>query len=131
MKLLPHWTLTGSNPAFYDTESATAIEQTAKVYGAMQTLIEEYNTFAERMEKTIEDFIQDTNTDMETFKVGIRQEFQDFIDVVDMRLQQLESDVASTTTQMVNDAINSGKIKVTEVYDGTSESLNLDVTGGV
>ena len=30
-KGLPHWCMTGRGPAFYDTESATAIEMVAKL----------------------------------------------------------------------------------------------------
>lgn len=126
---LPKWVSTKSQPAFYDSESATAIEQTAKLYGAMQELIEEHNNFIESISKQINDFIIDTNGDYEVFQIAMRQEFQDFIDVVDVRLARLENDVVKTATDIVNNAIKTGGIKITEEYDSTTESLNL--TGGV
>lgn len=128
---LPRWVLTNPTPAVYDTESVTSVEMVAKLYGAMQTLIDEYNKFAENTEKTINDFMSDEASNRQVFEIAMRQEFQDFIDVVDLRLQSIESDVVASTTKMINDAINTGKIKVTEVYDENSESLNMNVTGGV
>lgn len=53
MERLPHWVLTNKFPALFDSESATVIEQTARVYGAMQALIDEYNTFVDEMNKTV------------------------------------------------------------------------------
>ena len=47
LPLLPKWVLTNKLPAFYDMESGTAIEQTAKIYGAMQGMIKDYEKFAE------------------------------------------------------------------------------------
>lgn len=51
IKKLPHWVVNDNRPAFYDTESATAIEQTAKLYGAMSEVIDEVN-------KKIEEFMR-------------------------------------------------------------------------
>ena len=34
---LPKWILTNKFPAFHDTESLTAIEQTARVYGKIRS----------------------------------------------------------------------------------------------
>ena len=131
MVQLPRWVLTNRNPAFYDSESATALEQTAKLYGAMQTLIDEYNAFAEKTEKAINDFMSDANTDREVFEVAMRQEFQDFIDVVDLRLQTIENDVVAYSKKMIDEAIQSGKISVIETYNEETESLDMTVTGGV
>ena len=131
MLQLPKWVLTNKRPAFYDDESVTSIEMTAKLYGAMQTLIEEYNAFAETMEKTINDFMADVNADQETFKIAMRQEFQDFIDTVDLRLQKVENDTLEITQNLINNAIKNGTIDVIENYDPDAEYLNITVTGGV
>lgn len=93
---LPNWCITKNKPGFYDTESATAIEQTAKLYAAMQEVIEEHNTFIENITKKFEDFKTDTNADGELFRVGIRQEFQDFIDVVELRLKEIKQSIKLT-----------------------------------
>ena len=87
MQKLPKWVLTGRRPAFYDTESATALEQTAKVYGAMQELIDEYNTFVDEMNAKFEELETETGANIDEFKIAMSQQFQDFIDVVELKLQ--------------------------------------------
>lgn len=87
---LPKWNYTKGIPAFYDSESSTALEQTHKVYNKMNELVEEYNEFAEGVNSKIEEFIENQNQDYEEFKVGLRQEFQDFIDTIDLKVSDLE-----------------------------------------
>lgn len=108
IEMLPNWRIPDTSPAFYDTESATAIEQTAKLYGKVRELIDAYNEFVGNVETIIEEFETSVTVDMETFKVGIRQEFQDFIDIVNLRLQQYESEF-ETFKGDVNDLINEYK----------------------
>ena len=57
LKKLPHWCITDIFPAFYDFESLTSIEQTARLYAAMQGIIEGCNKYSEELNKTIEEFI--------------------------------------------------------------------------
>lgn len=45
IKPLPSWALVNRFPSFYDGESLTAIEQTARLYGKVNELIETYNHF--------------------------------------------------------------------------------------
>ena len=83
---LPFWRLTNKYPAFYDTESGTAIEQTAKLYGAMRDLIDAYNKFVEETNNAMEAHGEATSKEHEEFETAIRQEFQDFIDTIELRL---------------------------------------------
>ena len=135
MRRLPHWCVNDKFPAFLDTESATAIEQTAKVYGAMQTMIDEYNKFVENVNASLEEFEKGMKTDYDEFTVSLRQEFQDFIDTVDLRLSEAETymknNIVNVTEQMVSEAIKNGTIRIAEQYDEVTESYNINVTGGV
>ena len=90
MKNLINWFLTDKKPAFYDCESGTAIEQTARVYKAMQELITEYNKWVESSNKIISDFKSSETQNREVFEIALRQEFQDFINVVDLKTLELE-----------------------------------------
>lgn len=121
MRLLPHWVLSDKFPAFYDSESATAIEQTAKLYAAVNELIAEYNKFVDGVNLQIEEFIDSSHKDFETFTVGIRQEFQDFIDVVELKLKSqdkeiddaityMKSNLHSTITHLINDMRENGEL---------------------
>lgn len=102
MRLLPEWFLTNKYPTLYDKDSLTVIEQTARVYGAMNELIEEYNAHSESINKIIEEFISSTEKDQETFEVALRQEFQDFIDIVDLKLIEFKNEVISLNTHYLN-----------------------------
>lgn len=53
IKPLPHWVLTNNQPAFYDTESVTAIEMVAKLYGKMEELITSCNEQDKKIDEAI------------------------------------------------------------------------------
>lgn len=89
MKLLPRWIFTKGLGAFYDGESATCMEQTFKVYEAMNSLITEYNEFVDTTNKTITDFVAESEQNFDEFAIGLRQEFQDFIDTIDLKVVAL------------------------------------------
>lgn len=93
MNKLPKWFLTSGLPAFRDGESSTALEQTYKVYQAMQNLIEEYNQFVDHYNEEWSQFVAKYNGDIEVFTLAMRQEFQDFIDVVDLKLATIEETI--------------------------------------
>ena len=100
VKLLAHWCVTDFQPAIYDVDSATAIEQTAKVYAKMQELVTAYNTFVDNVNKHILEFEDGTNKSIEVFQVGIRQEFQDFIDIINLKIKDQDKVIADAVTYM-------------------------------
>lgn len=126
MQKLPHWVLPDKFPALYDTESATAIEMTAKVYGAMNNLIEEYNKFVDGVNAEIEKFEGDTNKDIELFKTAIAQQFQDFIDVVELKIQSQDNEIANAIAYMkdnLSDSVNSLLNEIRENGELTQDIL--------
>ena len=132
MELLPKWVLPPTMPSIYETESFTALEMVAKVYGAMNELITEYNKFVDSVNTQMETFTAETEEQYNLFAVGLRQEFQDFIDVVDIKIKSLEEKVTETSADIVkavNDAIARGDVYIVEEYDPETESLNLIVGG--
>lgn len=142
MRKLPKWVILSKFPALYDLESATVIEMTAKIYGAMGDMIDEYNKFAESVNASIKAFENGMTTDYEEFTVGLRQEFQDFIDVVETKIQEQNVYINDTMTYVknnmytiasnaINDAIQAGTIHVSDYYDEETESYNIIITGGV
>ena len=131
MQMLPKWVLPPSLPAVYDFESATALEMTAKIYGAMRTLIEEYNKFADTVNANIKEHQEKTDSEAELFGTGLRQEFQDFIDVVELELKKLNADTLAFTKEIVNKAIKAGEVTVVVDYNEVTESLLITTTGGV
>lgn len=133
---LPHWVIPNKFPAFYDSESVTAIEMTAKIYKHVENLIDDYNKFVDNMNKAIEDFENGVTTDVELFKVSIRQEFQDFIDIVELKLKDQDLEIQKAYDYLVNNLrktvqdtvekeIQKGTLAVGVSYLEDTESLNL------
>lgn len=87
VNLLPKWVLPDTLPSVYDTQSGTCIEMTSKVYGAMRNLQTEYNEFVEAVNKTIVDFINDTNADYGAFKCQINKLVHDYIRMLDDKVK--------------------------------------------
>ena len=61
IELLPPWVETGIQPAFYDKESGTVLQQTARMYAKVNELIATYNQFAEHIDTTVDDYIERFN----------------------------------------------------------------------
>ena len=114
MRQLPNWVLTNPFPAFYDSESGSAIEQTAKVYKAMQELNET---------------IKSIDKDNEEFKVYITNLVENYIKMIDEKIIQqdkyINEIVLKEVDKTVEEVINSGKITAVGTYDETTEELNI------
>ena len=140
MYLLPNWVATNKYPAFFDTNSGTAIEQTALVYGAMQDLIKEYNTFADNVNKIIKDNEDLLTEDNECFKHYIQELVKNFMLCVDNQIlrqnekiqeneQYMVDNITQTTTDIINQKIANGEIVVATVYNEQTESMEIIGTG--
>lgn len=84
--LLPHWVLTNVRPGFYDTDSGTTIEQTAKVYRAMRELQSDYNKFVDEINTCITEFVDSINKDQEEFEEEITKIIHDYIKTLDLKI---------------------------------------------
>lgn len=137
---LPLWVLNEKFPSIYDSESATAIEMTSKLYGAMREIVNEYNSFATEWNQKINEFMDSTDKDFELFRVSMRQEFQDFIDIINLKYQgqeriieesilDIKTNLSSSILELTNEMLNSGVIRIETAYDSESESLNIVVGG--
>lgn len=104
---LPHWCITDKYPAFYDTESATAIEQTAKLYGAIQEIIKDYNKFAEEVNQIITEFIESANQDQEEFKCKITKIMHDYIAKIDEKIKLQDYKMNEAIDYMKNNIMES------------------------
>ena len=137
--LLNKWNLHDNKYSFYDIESLTLTEMTARIYSKMNELIEDYNKFVDNTNKTIDDFIKGEIENREVFEVAIRQEFQDFIDVVDLKIQEQDTKIDDAVAYMKTNLMNSAltiieqalankDIIITTNYDEENEALNFVYT---
>lgn len=91
--LLPKWHLHGNRPTFYDGDAVTMLELASTLHGSMNTVIDEYNKLADSVNRTITEFMESTDKDLEVFETAIRQEFQDFIDVVTLKISAQDKEL--------------------------------------
>jgi lysophospholipase L1-like esterase len=61
INFLPPWIETGLQPAFYDKESGTVLQQTARMYAKVNELTENFNTFTTNVATTVNDYIDQFN----------------------------------------------------------------------
>ena len=104
--ILPKWILNTPRPCFYDVESATTIEMVSRLHGKMNELISDYNKFVDEVNKKITDFMNDTT--------AMRQEFQDFIDVVNVKYNAQE--------QRIEKAIADGIAEIESAVDSVLDA---------
>lgn len=135
---LPMWNLQPNRPCFYDSDSATMLELAAKMQAAFNRMVEDYNNFAKSINAQITTFIDSTTANQETFQGGIRQEFQNFIGDVNLRLAEMQSTLDETISNIdniavttINNAIADGRLNVAVVHNPQTEDINIVVTGGV
>lgn len=84
---LPHWVLTDKYPAFYDSESKTAIEMVAKIYAKMQELVDNYNDFVDPLNNEIAEYYKQLNAEYECFKASMIKIAHDYIMTIDEKIK--------------------------------------------
>lgn len=77
---LPPWVETGLQPAFYDKESGTVLQQTARMYAKVNQLTEAFNTFSESTTTFVNDFVEDTNTEIARFEKDVSDTVDEYIE---------------------------------------------------
>lgn len=122
MNQLPKWVLANPFPAIHDFESLTVIDQTARIYGAMNTLINEYNRFADAVNKQLSSFTESEEEKRKAFEESITKVMHQFR--CDMN-QYLAVNLEETAARILTSAINSGRIDF--AYDPETESLDVRI----
>lgn len=91
---LPYWVLTDLQPAFYDSESGTVLQQTSRVYAKLQEVLKYYNDFTREVNRYIEEFETGIIKDFECFKNCITKTMIDYIESIDMKVNIQDSTIA-------------------------------------
>lgn len=79
MNQLPRWFMANHILSIHDFESLTALEQTAKLHGAMRSLIDEYNAFHEDVNTTIAKFMEEEKKARENFQEDLTKVIYQFM----------------------------------------------------
>lgn len=93
MNNLPKWQYPGIAPVFNDFESATALEATAKVYAAMNKLIEECNTLADELSREMASFSGGTAAEIQNFKETVEKRMCHKFDDLNARMGEIKVEI--------------------------------------
>ena len=101
--ILPPWVETGLQPAFYDLESGTVLQQTARMYAKVRELTEAFNTFTENIINEVTTFEQNTNNTVEEYI----QKFNDLHDYVQDYFDNLDvqEEINNKLDEMAEDGV--------------------------
>ena len=147
---LPFWVLTDLQPAFYDSESGTVLQQMSRVYAKVQELLDAYNQFVKEVNTYITEFENGIIEDFESFKNCIITTMNNYIESVDIKLglqdkeisdsiaeqnaiieeaiNYMKNNIIATTTNVINQAIEDGMLNIGINYNPQTEGLNIVVT---
>lgn len=119
MNQIPTWVLTNPLPAVHDLESRTSVEMVARLYAAMQSLIEEVNEHIAQVNKTVGENDNDLKTALKEFEHKFTCISNDLVQMV----RDFEKTMYGKIADAVAEAVVAGKI--VEVYDPLTESLEF------
>lgn len=138
LKPLPHWCMTGEHPAFYDTESRTAIQMVARLYSKMEELIEDYNTYVDQIDNLNEEFKNDVNAEITDFETEVNGIVNEFVETVNGKIAEqnleIESFEGNVNTQLsefeteVNGKISAQDLIIADAVNYMKTNLNQIVT---
>ena len=126
IKKLPHWVVTNKYPGFYDTDSGTTIEQTARVYKKMNELVEDYNKFVDETNKAIDEFVTGMTGTYEEFTVAMEQKFNDFVKVIELKVDSQDQVIADAVAYMKTNLVSTTHDLLLEMFETNELTLDFE-----
>lgn len=103
VEFLPPWVETGLQPAFYDKESGTVLQQTARMYARVNMLIRMFNKLSKNTKEEIERFETSINETVENYIEQFNQlhdYVHDYFDNLDV-----QEEINNKLDQMLEDGV--------------------------
>jgi DNA anti-recombination protein RmuC len=119
--MLPNWAILRSRYAFEDTESNTAVEQTARLYKAIQEIIDSCNEFSKSIQNEVDTFTTNQSKDYEENKAELTKIMHEFIHSIDTKVDTAVNYMTDNLTDAVQNM--SGEIIEGLVDEKVTESL--------
>lgn len=101
VEFLPPWIETGLQPAFYDKESGTVLQQVARMYAKVNYLVEMFNTLSKDTITEINTFEQDTTETVNEY-IAKFVALKDFVDDYFENLD-VQEEINNKLDEMVED----------------------------
>lgn len=112
---LPYWVLTDLQPAFYDSESGTVLQQMSRVYAKLQEILDGYNNFVSEVNTYITEFEDGIINDFECFKNCIIKTMNDYIESIDMKVNIQDT--------RISEAIENQNKLISDKFDEQDEAI--------
>lgn len=145
---IPNMLILGNRPCHHDADAVTMLELAGTLHARFNEIVDECNTFTQNINNIVTNFKGETAEDQEAFRTALRQEFQDFIDIVNVKLETafntgtvtsaMKEYIAEELTKYRSDLLNNletyGFItgaKVDEkiqVFNGSIAQMNTSIT---
>ena len=116
VEFLPPWVETGLQPAFYDKESGTVLQQTARMYNRVNMLIRMFNKLSKNTKEEVERFEGVVNDEIEQFEHDVNETVDEYIekftalkDFVDDYFENL--DVQEEINNKLDDMLDAGTLQ--------------------
>lgn len=119
MNKLPPWNIPSTTPAVHDLESVSSLEMVAKLYGAMQSLINEVNEHIAQVNKTV----GENDTELKNALGQFEHKFTCISNALVQMVREYGNEMDGKIAAAVAEAVRTGKI--VEVYDPLTESLDF------
>lgn len=84
---IPNMLILGNRPCHHDADAVTMLELAGTLHARFNEIVDECNTFTQNINSIVTNFKGETAEDQEAFRTALRQEFQDFIDIVNVKLE--------------------------------------------
>lgn len=121
IELLPPWIETGLQPAFYDKESGTVLQQVSRMWAKMIELGKAFNNFSEDTAETVNDYIERFTT-----LYNYVHDYFDNLDVqeeVNNKLDQMVQD--GTLQEIIGEYLNATAVWGFDTVADMKASTNL------
>ena len=125
INFLPPWVETNIQPAFYDKESGTVLQQTARMYAKVNQLIRHFNELSKETRETVAEFIAkfvELKDFVDTYfeNLDVQEEINNKLDVMaeDGTLQEIIASYLDSNVTWTFDTVADMKA-ATNLYDGS------------
>lgn len=136
LQRLPHWGITDSKAAFFDTESVTAIEQTARVYGKINEVVAVMNDFTHTIENAenehkeqIENNVTELKECMKNRMISHTKNIDNKINIQNKKVNDavafMKDKIEESISDVINESISKSDIQVGIKYSDVNENLMI------
>lgn len=134
---LPNWCIPDSSPAFYDTDSKSVLDQTAKLYGIIKKLVADYNDYAKELDTGMDDLESEVKKLQTELEERITKLIHDYIRMLDDKVKNqdlvieenityIKNNIGAEVVRIINEMKENGELEsiIGDSLDGLSTKIN-------